>query len=119
MTLVACTGKNITGKFYTDHREQIDTIKTLLKNSTDKSHSHSRFDKRFRTVTLDIQTDSMTYIYDFLVTDPRLTDTLQHYQLDTAVTKGRSPDAIHQMYLGQQFGVLCRRDLEITHFYFC
>ena len=42
MTLVACTGKNITGKFYTDHREQIDTIKTLLKNSTAKSHSHSR-----------------------------------------------------------------------------
>jgi len=88
MTLVACTGKNITSKFYTDHREQIDTIKNTFEELySQKPFSLTFSDKRFRTVTLDIQTDSMTYIYDFLVTDPRLTDTLQHYQLDTAVTK--------------------------------
>lgn len=88
LCISACSGRNITGRFYTDHQREIDTIKNTFEELyRQKPFSLTFSDKRFRTVTVDIQTDSMTYIYDFLITDPRLTDTLNHYRLDTAGTK--------------------------------
>jgi hypothetical protein len=84
----ACTGKNITGKFYLEHRPKIDSIKRTYEIlNRQQPFSLTFSDERFRTVTIDIQTDSLTYIYDFLITDPRLTDTLQHYKLDTTGVK--------------------------------
>lgn len=78
--LSACTGKNITGRFYTERQAELDSIKNLY-GALYAQHPFSMAftDKGFQNISLDIQTDSLTYIYDFQVADTRLRDTLRHY----------------------------------------
>lgn len=86
--LLGCTGKNITGKFYTDHRLQLDTIKETYTNlRSNQRFAISFSDKAFRTVTLEIHTDSLRYIYDFEVNGTSLADSLKKFRMDVAGTK--------------------------------
>lgn len=85
--LAACTGKNITGRFYTERKQELDSIKNMYGALyAQRPFSMAFTDKRFHNISLDIHTDSLTYIYDFQVIDPRLRDTLRYYDFDLAGT---------------------------------
>ncbi len=86
--LYSCSGKKITGEYYLQHQRELDKIElTFWELYRQQPFSLSFSDRAFRTISLEIHTDTLTYIYDFLVNDPRIKDTLTRYNLSaTGVT---------------------------------
>ena len=83
-SLYSCSPKNITEKYYFEHEKVLDKIEESYK----ELYKHKPFtlaftDRFFSTVSVEIITDTLTYIYDFPVTDEkRLTDTLARFNLN-------------------------------------
>ena len=81
--LFSCSAKKITSNYYFEHQTVLEEIEKSYK----KLHKQRPFniaftDRDFRTVSVEIITDSVSYIYDFAVHEPRLTDTLNKYHLN-------------------------------------
>lgn len=72
-------------KYYNEHHEQLDTIQKIYKvNYARKPFSIEFNDKRFQNIFLELLTDSIKYIYEFNVNEPRLLDTLKKFNLSPA-----------------------------------
>jgi len=81
--LFSCSAKKISSNYYLEHEKVLDQIEESYKQMYRKKPFTIAFaDKAFSTVTLDIITDSITYIYEIGVNEPRFTDTLNKYSLD-------------------------------------
>lgn len=82
--LSSCSPKNITEKYYFEHEKVLDKIEESYKELyKQKPFTLAYADRYFGTVTLEIITDTLTYIYDFDVNDKqRLTDTLIRFRLN-------------------------------------
>ena len=93
--LFSCSPKNISTKYYYENEESLDQIEELYKTLYQSGPFNIGFTSRnFKTVSLEIITDTLCYIYEFDFNDPRLTDTLNAFHLNaTAITS-----LINQMY---------------------
>ena len=87
--LHSCSPKNISTKYYVQNKTTLDNIE----QSYSKLYKQNPFivgftDKNFEDISLEIITDSLTYIYDFKINEKRLADSLLKYNLNsTAITE--------------------------------
>ena len=85
LILYSCSAKIITSRYYFENEKVLDQIEeTYTKIYRGKPFSIAFTDKYFRTVSLDIITDSLTYIYEFDVYEKRMGDTAFKYGMDSA-----------------------------------
>lgn len=83
--LTACSPKNISEKYYFQHEKVLDKIEESYKDLyKERPFTIAFTDKRFKTISIEIITDSLTYIYDFDIAEKRITDTLLKYQLNAS-----------------------------------
>lgn len=81
--LFSCSAKNISSGYYYEHQKVLEKIEVSYKELyKQKPFTVAFTDKAFRTVTVEIITDSLSYIYDFTIHEPRLSDTLGKYSLN-------------------------------------
>ena len=79
----SCTKLNIT-KYYRRHHPALDSIEdTYRKAYAQKPFSIEFTDRPFDRVSLELITDTLTYIYEYRVGETRLQDTLQKYGYDS------------------------------------
>lgn len=87
--LISCSPKMITEKYYLENEAVLDKIEETYKELYPKKHFSLAFtDRWFQTVSVEIITDTLSYIYEFNFNESRLKDTLLAYQLDTARITG-------------------------------
>lgn len=81
--LCSCTSSKIfTGNYYSENEKVLTKIEQLYKEIYRQRHFSLAFtDKSFNYISLEIFTDSIKYIYEFEVREPRLQDTLVKYDL--------------------------------------
>jgi hypothetical protein len=82
--LSSCTSLNITN-YYQKHHYSLDGMAQTYQKAW---HSH-RFsieftDRSFDHVSLEFDTDTLSYIYEFAVGEPRMQDSILKYGYDTA-----------------------------------
>ncbi len=83
--LLSCSPKNISTKYYSQHEKQLDSIESAFKTLYQQQPVAIAFtDRKFRSVSLDFITDSLTYIYEFGLHESRLEDTLRRFKMDAA-----------------------------------
>lgn len=83
--LFSCSPKNISTKYYYENEKTLDRIEESYKELYPLGPFSIGFTSRnFKTISLEIITDSLSYIYEFGIDEPRLTDTLKAYKLDAA-----------------------------------
>jgi hypothetical protein len=81
--MFSCSPKNISTRYYFQNKTALDKIEETYKKLYPQQPFNIAFtDKSFTTVSLQIITDTLNYIYLFEVNEPRLTDTLNKYHLD-------------------------------------
>lgn len=81
--LFSCSAKKITSDFYYQHQTVLEQIEQSYKKLYAQKPFNLAFtDKEFRTVSLEIITDTLSYIYDFAVHDPRFNDSLRKYHMN-------------------------------------
>ena len=87
-TIVSCSPKNISTRYYFQNEKVLDSIEESYKRLSRTNPFSLGFTSRnFETVSVTINTDTLNYIYEFTVGESRLADTLTRYQLPaTAVT---------------------------------
>jgi hypothetical protein len=79
----SCTRLNITN-YYHRHRSTLDGIEETYRNAYTKKPFTIEFtDRSFDRVSLELVTDTLTYIYEYQIGEPRLQDTLLKYGYDT------------------------------------
>lgn len=79
----SCSPRNISTKYYYQNEKVLDGIEKEYKDLYRKKPFKLSFnDRSFNTVSVEIITDTITYIYEFAVNEPRLADSLVKYQLD-------------------------------------
>jgi len=79
----SCSPKNISTSYYYQHEKVLDKIEESYKSLSQQSPFTVAFtDKKFNTVSLEIITDTLSYIYEFDVNESRLTDTLTRFRLN-------------------------------------
>jgi len=79
----SCTKLNIT-KYYRRHRPALDSIEDAFRQAYSKKPFSIEFtDRPFDRVSLELITDTLTYIYEYRVGEPRLQDTLKKYGYDS------------------------------------
>lgn len=82
--LFSCSPAKITGKYYYQHEVQLNKIYQTYQELYKKHPFTIAFtDKGFNILSLEIITDTLTYIYEFGVNESRLSDTLTKYHLNT------------------------------------
>lgn len=80
--LISCSSKNFSTKYYYQNEKVLDRIEETYKTLYAQEPFAIAFtDKKLRTISLEINTDTLSYIYEFDVNEPRLTDTLVKYNL--------------------------------------
>jgi hypothetical protein len=73
----------ITARYYYDNQQILDSIENSYSHLYLKHPFSLEFtDKNFSYISIEIITDTLRYIYEFHVNEPRLTDTLRTYGLD-------------------------------------
>jgi len=78
--IFSCSPKNISTKYYYQNEKVLDKIEETYKQLTQRAPFTIGFtDRSFTTVSVEIITDTLSYIYEFAVDDPRLVDTLEKY----------------------------------------
>lgn len=83
MLLVSCSAKKISSDFYYEHQTVLEEMEQSYKKLYIQQPFTLAFtDKEFRTVSLQIITDTLSYIYDFVVHEPRFNDTLRKYHMN-------------------------------------
>lgn len=81
--IFSCSPKNISTKYYYQHEKVLDKIEETYKAlSVEHPFTVGFTDKAFKTVSIEIITDTLSYIYEFDISEPRLTDTLLAYHLN-------------------------------------
>lgn len=94
--LFSCSPKNISTKYYYQNEKALDNIEESYKKLNAEMPFNVGFsDRRFGTISLEILTDTLSYIYEFEMNEPRLIDTLHKYKINAGVFL----DIIHQMQL--------------------
>jgi len=79
----SCSPKNISTKYYYQHEKVLDRIEETYKAlSTQQPFTIGFTDRSFETVSVEIITDTLSYVYEFGINEPRLTDTLVAYHLN-------------------------------------
>jgi len=80
----SCTSLNITN-YYRKNQSALDSIEADYRKAYLKKPFSIEFtDRPFNRLSLELVTDTLTYIYEYTVGDPRLQDTLIRYGYDTA-----------------------------------
>lgn len=88
------SAKNFTSKYYYQNEQALNKIEQSYKALYEQTPFNLVFtDKQFLTLTVEIKTDTLTYIYQFESNEPRLTDTLIKYHLNAT----RISELIRQM----------------------
>ena len=83
LSVCSCTSLNITN-YYRKHRATLDNIEqTYQKAYHIKPFSIEFTDRPFDHVSLELVTDTLTYIYEYKVGERRMQDTLLKYGYDT------------------------------------
>jgi hypothetical protein len=83
LTLSACTSLNITN-YYHRHHDTLDGIARVYTKAWHNRHFSIEFtDHSFDHVSLEFDTDTLTYIYEFAVGEPRMQDSILKYGYDT------------------------------------
>ncbi|WP_460559815.1 hypothetical protein [Ferruginibacter profundus] len=81
--IFSCSPKNISTKYYYQHEKVLDKIEETYKAlSVDHPFTIGFTDKAFKTISLEIITDTLSYIYEFDISESRLVDTLTAYHLN-------------------------------------
>jgi len=81
--IVSCSPKNISTKYYYENSNVLDKIEETYKELYQQQPFNIAFtDRRFKTIAVEIITDSLSYIYEFEVIEPRLYDTLIKYHIN-------------------------------------
>ena len=79
----SCTTLNI-ANYYHHHKQSLDGIENTFRNAYQKKAFSIEFtDRSFNRVSLELITDTLTYIYEYQVGEPRLQDSLKKYGYDT------------------------------------
>jgi hypothetical protein len=82
-SVTSCTSLNITN-YYHKHRSTLDGMEQTYQRAYQKKPFSIEFtDRPFNRVSLELTTDTLTYIYEFAVGEPRMQDTLLKYGYDT------------------------------------
>lgn len=80
----SCTSLNITN-YYHRHHYTLDGMAQVYQNAYQARHFSIEFtDRSFEHVSLEFETDTLTYIYEFAVGDARMQDSIVKYGYDTA-----------------------------------
>ena len=80
----SCTSLNITN-YYRKNQSALDSIEAGYRKAYLKKPFSIEFtDRPFNRLSLELVTDTLTYIYEYTVGEPRLQDTLLRYGYDTA-----------------------------------
>ena len=83
--LFSCSPKNISTRYYYENEKVLDRIEESYKALYPLGPFNVGFtDREFKTVSLEIITDTLSYIYEFNIEEPRLSDTLTAYNLNAA-----------------------------------
>jgi len=86
--LVSCSPKNISTKYYYENEKTLDRIEETYKALYPLGPFNVGFtDRDFKTVSLEIITDTLSYIYEFGINETRISDTLAAYNLNAARIK--------------------------------
>ena len=81
--IFSCSPKNISTKYYYQHEKVLDKIEESYKNLSKQYNFTVGFTSRdFKTLSVEFITDTLSYIYEFAVNEPRLIDTLLKFHLD-------------------------------------
>jgi hypothetical protein len=79
----SCSPRDISTKYYEQNKTTLDHIgESYMKLYKQKPFIIGFTDKNFETISLEIITDSLTYIYDFGINEKRLSDSLVKYNLN-------------------------------------
>jgi hypothetical protein len=82
--LPACTSLNITN-YYHRHHYTLDGMAQVYQKAWNNKHFSIEFtDRAFDHLSLEFDTDTLTYIYEFAVGEPRMQDSILKYGYDTA-----------------------------------
>lgn len=85
LNICSCTAVNIVN-YYSRNQRQLDSIAHSFKTAYRQRPFSIEFtDRPFDRVSLELTTDSLTYIYEFFVGEDRMQDTLKKYGFDAAV----------------------------------
>jgi hypothetical protein len=80
----SCTSLNITN-YYRHHHSTLDSIDHVYQKANQKKRFSIEFtDRPFNHVSLELMTDSLTYIYEYTVGEARMQDTLLRFGYDPA-----------------------------------
>jgi len=87
--LISCSPRNISTRYYFQNEATLDTIEESYKRINAETPFNIGFsDRRFSTISLEILTDTLSYVYEFRMNEPRLADTLRRYKINApAVTE--------------------------------
>lgn len=81
--IFSCSPKNISTKYYYQNEKVLDRIEETYKELYRQTAFSIGFtDKKFKTISVEIITDTLSYIYEFEISEPRLTDTLLAFHLN-------------------------------------
>lgn len=81
--MFSCSTKNISTNYYYQHEKVLDQIEESYKALYQRSPFSIAFtDRDYNTVSLEIITDTLSYIYEFEIKEPRLADTLLKFNLN-------------------------------------
>ena len=81
--IASCSPKNISTKYYYENSDVLDKIEETYKELYLLQPFNIAFtDRHFKTIAVEIITDTLSYIYEFEVKEPRLYDTLVKYHIN-------------------------------------
>lgn len=85
VALLSCSPRNISTKYYFQNEATLDKIEESYKRINAETPFNIGFSNRkFSTISLEIITERLSYIYEFEINEPRLTDTLLKYGMNAA-----------------------------------
>jgi hypothetical protein len=96
--IFSCSPKNISTKYYYQNEKVLDRIEESYKELYRQAPFSIAFtNKNFKTVSIGMITDSLTYIYEFTPDESRLTDTLVkfHYNAPKIIELVKQMQQIH------------------------
>lgn len=94
--------KAFSTNYYTENEKTLTSIEQLYKTINQQRHFSVEFtDKSFQYISLEIITDSIKYIYEFKLDEPRLRDTLVKYRLpvENMMTLINQMSSIHCIWI--------------------
>ena len=83
--LMGCSPRNISEKYYFQNEPILDKIEESYKALYQQKPFTVEFtDRSFNTVSINIITDTLNYVYEFRFNEPRMEDTLTRFNLNAA-----------------------------------